>query len=51
VRICPIRSIVAAVAIAGLLAVCTARATQQDPGPFSPDVKDFVATYQKTGGE
>jgi putative membrane-bound dehydrogenase-like protein len=51
VRICPIRSIVAAVAIAGLLAVCTARATQQDPGPFSPDVKDFVATYLKTGGE
>jgi putative membrane-bound dehydrogenase-like protein len=51
VYICSIRSIVAAGAIAGLLAVCTARATQQDSGPFSPDVKEFVATYLKTGGD
>ena len=27
------------------------RAAPQDPGPFSPDVKEFVAVYLKTGGD
>jgi putative membrane-bound dehydrogenase-like protein len=35
----------------GLSAAYMTRATAQDPGPFSPDVKEFVATYLKTGGD
>ena len=43
--------VVLGLATAGLSAAYLARATQPDPGPFSPDVKEFVATYLKTGGD
>ena len=41
-RIYSTRWVVAGVAVVGLLAAYTARAMQQDPGPFSPEVKEFV---------
>jgi putative membrane-bound dehydrogenase-like protein len=45
------RRIVACAAVAAVLAVYAAHATQQDPAPFSPEVKEFVATYLRTGGD
>ena len=42
---------VTGVTMAAFSAAYMARATPQDPGPFSPDVKEFVATYLKTGGD
>jgi putative membrane-bound dehydrogenase-like protein len=39
------------VAVAGLFATYFAHATPQEPAPFSPDVKEFVATYLRTGGD
>src|SRR5919204_2353101 len=60
------RWVVAGVTVAGLLAAFTSfsscswgpslgpqalRAAQQDAAPFSPEVKEFVAVYLKTGGD
>src|SRR4029453_2354774 len=45
------RWVVAGGALVGLFGASAARATQQDPGPFSPEVKEFVGIYLKTGGD
>ena len=41
----------ARLAIAGLFAVCSSPAAQQEPTPFTPEVHDFVAVYLKEGGD
>lgn len=41
----------ARLALAGLFAVCSSPAAQQDSKPFTPEVQDFVAVYLKEGGD
>ena len=46
-----IRTLIAGLAVASLLAGCRSRAEQKDPSPFTPEVEKFVDIYVKVGGD
>lgn len=50
-NISPMRTLLAGLAVAGVLAGCRAAAEQKNPWPFTPEVEKFVDIYVKTGGD